>query len=141
MVVAPVFDFETVLRAHRAGELTGVWAPNAAREVVCDLVRAREAAADDFRRVRQQAFLPAAAQPRLHGGGHWTLARRCWLAGQKFEHAAQQIVFQEGIYAIEMPSSAGAASRSNSPLSCRSGPWRQPWRLTKRCAALRFSSP
>ncbi len=27
------------------------------------------------------------------GGGHWTLAHRRWLAGQKFEHAAQQIVF------------------------------------------------
>ena len=35
------------------------------------------------------------------GGGHWTLAHRRWLAGQKFEHAAQQIVFQEGIDAIE----------------------------------------
>src|SRR6202162_2298867 len=34
-------------------------------------------------------------------GGHWTLAHRRWLANQKFEHAAQQIVFQEGIDAIE----------------------------------------
>jgi transposase len=35
------------------------------------------------------------------GGGHWTLAHRRWLANQKFEHAAQQIVFQEGIDTIE----------------------------------------
>src|SRR6478609_889327 len=35
------------------------------------------------------------------GGGHWTLAHRRWLAKQAFEHAAQQIVFQEGIDAIE----------------------------------------
>ena len=35
------------------------------------------------------------------GGGHWTLAHRRWLADQKFEHAAQQIVFQEEIDAIE----------------------------------------
>ena len=31
------------------------------------------------------------------GGGDWTLAHRRWLAGQKFDHAAQQIVFQERI--------------------------------------------
>jgi phage terminase large subunit-like protein len=37
--------------------------------------------------------------------------------------------------------SACAASRSNSLSSCRSGPWRQPWRPTKRCAALRSLSP
>lgn len=35
------------------------------------------------------------------GGGHWTLAHRRWLARQAFEHAAQQIVFQEKIDAIE----------------------------------------
>ena len=41
-------------RLHRAGELTGVWTPDAAHEAVRDLVRAREAAADDLRRKRQQ---------------------------------------------------------------------------------------
>ena len=35
------------------------------------------------------------------GGGHWTLAHRRWLAAQKFDHAAQQIVFQEGVDGIE----------------------------------------
>jgi transposase len=35
------------------------------------------------------------------GSGHWTLTHRRWLANQAFEHAAQQIVFQDGIDAIE----------------------------------------
>src|SRR5262245_62781408 len=35
------------------------------------------------------------------GGGHWTLAHRRWLARQAFEHPAQQIVFQEGVDAID----------------------------------------
>jgi transposase len=39
---------------HRAGELTGVWVQDAVHEAVRDLVRAREAAADDLRRKRQQ---------------------------------------------------------------------------------------
>ena len=51
-------DAVTLARLHRAGELTGVWAPDAAHEAVRDLVRAREAAADDLRRKRQQ-LLPS----------------------------------------------------------------------------------
>ena len=95
-------DAVTLARLHRAGELTGVWAPDAAHEAVRDLVRAREAAADDLRRKRQQLLSFLLRHSRIYsGGGHWTLAHRRWLAGQKFEHAAQQIVFQEGIDAIE----------------------------------------
>ena len=95
-------DAVTLARLHRAGELTGVWAPDAAHEAVRDLVRAREAAADDLRRKRQQLLSFLLRHSRIYsGGGHWTLAHRRWLADQKFEHAAQQIVFQEGIDAIE----------------------------------------
>src|ERR1700684_3193078 len=47
-------DSVTLARLHRAGELTGVWTPDEAHEAVRDLVRAREAAADDLRRKRQQ---------------------------------------------------------------------------------------
>ena len=69
---------------------------------VRDLVRAREAAADDLRRKRQQLLSFLLRHSRIYsGGGHWTLAHRRWLANQKFEHVAQQIVFQEGIDAIE----------------------------------------
>ena len=46
-------------------------------------------------------FRSAALWAIYRGGGHWTLAHRRWLARQAFEHAAQQIVFQEGIDAIE----------------------------------------
>jgi transposase len=95
-------DAVTLARLHRAGELTGVWAPDPAHEAVRDLVRAREAAGDDLRRKRQQLLSFLLRHSRIYsGGGHWTLAHRRWLANQKFEHAAQQIVFQEGIDAIE----------------------------------------
>ena len=95
-------DAVTLARLHRAGELTGVWAPEEAHEAVRDLVRAREAAADELRRKRQQLLSFLLRHSRIYsGGGHWTLAHRRWLAHQKFDHAAQQIVFQEGIDAIE----------------------------------------
>src|SRR6476646_6269516 len=47
-------DAITLARLHRAGELTSVWVPDATHEAIRDLVRAREAAADDLRRKRQQ---------------------------------------------------------------------------------------
>ena len=95
-------DAVTLARLHRAGELTGVWVPDAVHEAVRDLVRAREAAADDLRRKRQQLLSFLLRHGRVYaGGGHWTLSHRRWLAKQSFEHAAQQIVFQEAIDAIE----------------------------------------
>jgi transposase len=95
-------DAVSLARLHRAGELTGVWVPDAVHEAVRDLVRAREAAGDDLRRKRQQLLSFLLRHGRAYGGaGHWTLAHRRWLARQSFEHAAQQIVFQEGIDAIE----------------------------------------
>ena len=95
-------DAITLARLHRAGELTAVWVPDATHEAIRDLVRAREAAADDLRRKRQQLLSFLLRCGRIYsGGGHWTLAHRRWLARQAFEHAAQQIVFQEGVDAIE----------------------------------------
>jgi transposase len=95
-------DAVTLARLHRAGELTGVWVPDVVHEAVRDLVRAREAAADDLRRKRQQLLSFLLRHGRIYeGGGHWTLAHRRWLARQSFEHTAQQIVFQEKIDAIE----------------------------------------
>ena len=87
-------DAITLTRLHRAGELTGVWAPDPAHEAVRDLARARESAGDDLRRKRQQLLSFLLRHSRIYsGGGHWTLAHRRWLAGQKFDHVAQQIVF------------------------------------------------
>ena len=77
--------------------LTGVWTPDAPHEAVRDLVRAREAAADDLRRKRQQLLSFLLRHSRIYsGGGHWTLAHWRWLANQKFEHAApRQVVFHK----------------------------------------------
>jgi len=96
-------DAVTLARLHRAGELTGVWVPDAKHEAVRDLVRAREAAGDDLRRKRQQLLSFLLRHGRLYTAGrdHWTQAHRRWLARQSFEHPAQQIVFQESVDAIE----------------------------------------
>lgn len=95
-------DAVTLARLLRAGELTSVWVPDATHEAVRDLVRAREAAADDLRRKRQQLLSFLLRHGRIFDGrSHWTMAHRRWLSGQKFEHPAQQVVFQDAIDAIE----------------------------------------
>jgi transposase len=95
-------DAVTLARLLRAGELTGVWVPDATHEAVRDLVRARATAAQDLRRKRQQLLSFLLRHGRIFDGRqHWTLAHRRWLADQKFVHPAQQVVFQDGIDAIE----------------------------------------
>ena len=95
-------DAVTLARLLRAGELTAVWVPDALHEAVRDLVRAREAAAQDLRRKRQQLLSFLLRHGRIFDGRrHWTLAHRRWLAGQSFAHPAQQIVFQDALEAIE----------------------------------------
>jgi transposase len=94
-------DAVTLARLLRAGELTSVWVPDAIHEGVRDLVRAREAASQDGRKKRQQLLSFLLRHGRLFSGRkHWTLAHQRWLAGQKFEHPAQQIVFQDAIDSI-----------------------------------------
>jgi transposase len=95
-------DAVTLARLLRAGELTAVWVPDAVHEAVRDLVRAREAAAQDLRRKRQQLLSFLLRHGRIFDGRqHWTLAHRRWLASQSFAHPAQQIVFQDALEAIE----------------------------------------
>jgi hypothetical protein len=95
-------DAVTLARLLRAGELTSVWVPDAVHEAVRDLVRARQAAAEDFRKKRQQLLSFLLRHGRIFmGHNHWTQAHRRWLAGQKFERPAQQTVFQDAIDAID----------------------------------------
>lgn len=94
-------DAVTLARLLRAGELTSVWVPDATHEAVRDLVRARDAAGQDLRRKRQQLLSFLLRHGRIFDGRkHWTMAHRRWLADQKFDHPAQQIVFQDAIDAI-----------------------------------------
>jgi transposase len=95
-------DAMTLARLFRAGELTGIWMPDGVHEAVRDLVRGRMAVAEDLRRKRQQLLSFLLRHGRIFtGGDHRRCAHRRWLAAQSFEHPAQQIVFQDGVAAIE----------------------------------------
>ena len=95
-------DAVTLARLFRAGELTSVWVPDAIHEAIRDLVRARETASQDLRRKRQQLLSFLLRHGRIFSGRqHWSRAHLRWLAQQKFDHPAQQIVFQDAVDAID----------------------------------------
>jgi transposase len=128
-------DAITLARLHRAGELTAVWVPDAVHEAVRDLVRAREAAADDLRRKRQQLLSFLLRRGRIYsGGGHWTLAHRRWLAKQAFDIRLNKSSSRRASTQSRMRFSDCIAWNSSWPLSCRAGPWHLPSRPIRRCA-------
>jgi transposase len=93
-------DAESLAKLLRAGELTAIWVPDARHEAMRDLVRAREAAAQDQTRKRQQvtSFLLryGRSYPRKKTWGP-THAR--WLTEQAFEQVEQRIAFEELVMA------------------------------------------
>jgi transposase len=94
-------DAVMLAKLHRAGELTAVWVPDAAHEAMRDLVRARATAMRVLGKARQhlQGFL--LRHGRVYSGKNgWTMAYRRWLTTVRFEHPAQQIVFQDYVHAV-----------------------------------------
>lgn len=94
-------DAERLARLHRAGELVAVWVPDSDHEAMRDLVRGRDAAVRDLRKARQRLSGLLLRHHRIYPRKAWTQAHRRWLAGLRFDHPAQQIVFQEYVDAVE----------------------------------------
>lgn len=95
-------DSLNLARLHRAGELTGVWVPDAMNEALRDLTRARE----DMKHLQRQAKQRLLAFLLRHGWtysgkSNWTKDHFNWLETVKFQHAAQQIVFQEYVDTVK----------------------------------------
>jgi transposase len=94
-------DADQLARLFRAGELRGIYVPDAADEAIRDLVRCRDAALIEQRKARQRlkGFLLRHGF-RYAGKSSWTEAHRRYLAKLVMPFAAQQIAFQEYIEAI-----------------------------------------
>lgn len=94
-------DALMLAKLHRAGELTAVWVQDAAHEAMRDLARARATAMRVLGKARQhlQGFLLRHGRT-YPGKKGWTVAYRRWLTTVRFQHPAQQIVFQDYVYAV-----------------------------------------
>jgi transposase len=90
-------DAQKLARFYRAGDLTAVWVPDAAREALRDLVRARLAAKRDQLRARNRLgkFLLRHGRRAAEGTKAWTVRHLLWVKTQRFEQAAQQMTLKD----------------------------------------------
>src|SRR5665213_3113594 len=96
-------DAEKLARCYRAGELTGVWVPDAAHEALRDLVRAREAAKKDQLRARHRLgkFLLRHGQRPVTAMHAWTQTHLTWVKTVHFAHAAQEATLLDYLHEVE----------------------------------------
>ena len=95
-------DALSLARLFKNGELTSVWVPDEAQEAMRDLERCREDFKHAERRVRQRLTSFLLRHGRHYGGrSRWSQAHFRWLETQRFDHPAQQIVFQEYVDAVQ----------------------------------------
>lgn len=95
-------DAVELARLLRSGDLTAVYVPTAEDEAMRDLCRARDAARITLKdaKLRLKAFL---LRLGLHyvGRADWNAAHKRYLAKVVCPTPAQQIVFQEGVRAVD----------------------------------------
>ena len=89
-------DADDLARLYRAGELTGIYVPEAEDEAMRDLIRARFQVGRQQHRARQQLKMYLLRQNlRYVGNSSWSPAHLRYLAKLKMPFPVQQIVFQE----------------------------------------------
>jgi transposase len=94
-------DAVNLAKLLRAGELTAVWVPDERHEAMRDLVRARDAAAKDYRIKRQNVSSLLLRLGRHYPGKKtWGRAHINWLTSLKLEHREQRIAFEEMLLAV-----------------------------------------
>jgi transposase len=94
-------DADQLARLFRAGELTGIYVPDAQDEAIRDLIRARYQVQRQRHRARQQLKMFLLRQ-NIHytGTAAWGAAHLRFLATVKLPFAEQQWVFQEMVNVI-----------------------------------------
>jgi transposase len=95
-------DAVQLARLARSGDLTVVYVPTVEDEAIRDLSRAREDAISDLKdaKFRLKAFL-LRQDIRYVGRANWGPAHLRWLSEVVCPTPAQQIVFQEYVYAVK----------------------------------------
>ena len=116
-----------------------MWTPDAAHEAVRDLVRAREAAADDLRRKRRSCFPFCCGTSRISAEaatGRWRIGAGWPTRSSNMPRSRSS--FRKGSTRSKMRFNACVALRNSSlSITCRVVDGRS-WQPTRRCAAPSF---
>ena len=96
-------DAERLARAHRSGDLSAVWVPDAAHEALRDLVRAREAAKEDQTRAKHRLlkYLLRYGQRAAKGTRPWTAVWWQWVRAVTLPEDNQNIVLLDLIMEVD----------------------------------------
>lgn len=97
-------DARKLAELFRAGLLTEVHPPTEDEEAVRDLVRCRDDAQRDLTRARNRIGTFLLRRGLVFGTGKqqaWSQRWRWWVHGLKFERAADQMVFEDYLLAVE----------------------------------------
>jgi transposase len=98
-------DARKLAELLRAGLLTEVRPPSEAEEALRDLCRCREDARADLMRVRHRlGKMLLRRDLRYVEGRPWTEQHRSWLWSLKLEHAAERMVLEDYLLAVEQVS-------------------------------------
>ena len=94
-------DARKLAELWRAGLLTEVRPPTPADEAVRDLCRARDDARADRQRGRHRMGKLLLRRGLHYGGRNWTQAHRRWIDSSTWEHAAERVVVDDYLLAID----------------------------------------
>jgi transposase len=127
-------DARKLARLHAGALLEPIHVPSRELEAVRDLVRAREDARLDRMRDRHRLSKFCLRQGRRLPTQSWGVARRKWLAEQRFEFAAQQQTFETYLHALDLVDHRIEALERAIDQAAGREPWRE---LVARLRCLR----
>ena len=94
-------DADKLAELGRAGLLTVVQPPTPEDEAVRDLARARDDAREDLQRCRHRLGKLLLRRGLHYHGRNWTRGHREWLQGLTWGHAAERVVVDDYLLAID----------------------------------------
>jgi transposase len=94
-------DARKLVELLRAGLLTEVRPPTPEEEAVRDLCRARDDARTDLQRCRHRLGKLLLRRGLHYSGRNWTRARRQWMDSLIWTHAAERVVVEDYLLAID----------------------------------------
>src|SRR6476659_1354275 len=118
-------DARKLARLLAGGLLEPIHVPSRELEAARDLVRAREDARLDRMRDRQRLSKFCLRHGRTLPTSSWTVARRRWLAEQRFEFPAQQQTFDTYVHAVDLVDARIEQLERVIREAAEQGPWSQ----------------
>jgi transposase len=116
-------DARKLARLHAGGLLEPIHVPSRELEAARDLVRAREDARLDRMRDRQRLSKFCLRHGRLLPTSGWTMLRRKWLGGQRFEYVAEQLTFDSYLHAVDLVDARIVQLERAIRETAEQGPW------------------